>query len=170
MDHVRATIQQIAPVDSVEALEKASVAVRIATARFTGPGSAEIDGTTLRFRQALVATGASPAIPPIPGLSHVDYLTSDLKVCWSHGSSDEPVMLYSEVNDEGYEIRKVEVYRDGQLDYANAIRSTGTTQLSDKPMPNIKEIIAQAEFSPTISVLPSSRRSIEMRLKYLIEC
>lgn len=77
MDHVRATIQHIAPIDSVEALEQASVSVRTATARFTGPDSAEIDGTPLRFRQALVATGASPAVPPIPGLSEVDHLTSD---------------------------------------------------------------------------------------------
>jgi len=77
MDHVRASIQHIAPVDSVEALEKASVSVRTATAHFTGPDSAEIDGVPVRFRQALVATGASPAVPPIPGLSEVDHLTSD---------------------------------------------------------------------------------------------
>ena len=31
----------------------------------------------MRFRQALVATGAAPAVPPIPGLSEVDHLTSD---------------------------------------------------------------------------------------------
>jgi len=89
MDHVRATIQHIAPVDSVEALEKASVSVRTATARFTGPDSAEIDGTPLRFRQALVATGASPALPSIPGLSDVDYLTSD--TVW--GLSELPAEL-----------------------------------------------------------------------------
>ncbi len=77
MDHVRAAIAYIAPGDSVEALERASVAVRTGTARFTGPDSAEIDGTTVRFRQALLATGASPAVPPIPGLSDVEYLTSD---------------------------------------------------------------------------------------------
>ncbi len=56
MDHARAAIQHIAPVDSVEALEKASVSVRTATAWFTEPDSAEIDETPLRFRQALVAT------------------------------------------------------------------------------------------------------------------
>ena len=89
MDHVRATIQHIAPVDSVEALEKASVSVRTATARFTGPASAEIDGTPLKFRQALVATGASPAVPLIPGLSDVDYLTSD--TVW--GLSELPAEL-----------------------------------------------------------------------------
>ncbi len=77
MDHVRSAIQHIAPIDSVEALEKASVSVRTATAHFTGPDTAEIDGVPVRFRQALVATGAAPAIPPIAGLSDVDYLTSD---------------------------------------------------------------------------------------------
>jgi len=77
MDHVRATIQHIAPVDSIEALEDADVSVRTGTARFTGADAAEIDGTPLRFRQALVATGAAPAVPPIPGLRDVDYLTSD---------------------------------------------------------------------------------------------
>jgi pyruvate/2-oxoglutarate dehydrogenase complex dihydrolipoamide dehydrogenase (E3) component len=89
MDHVRATIQHIAPVDSVEALEKASVSVRTATARFTGPNSAEIDGTLVRFRQALVATGATPAVPPLPGLNDVEYLTSD--TVW--GLSELPAEL-----------------------------------------------------------------------------
>ncbi len=77
MDHVRATIQHIAPIDSIEALEAAGVSVRTGTARFVGPDEAEVDGTRLRFRQALVATGASPAVPPIPGLGEVDHLTSD---------------------------------------------------------------------------------------------
>ncbi len=77
MDHVRAAIQRIAPVDSVEALENASVTVRRATARFTGAGSADLDGTTVQFRQALVATGAGPAVPPVPGLREVDFLTSE---------------------------------------------------------------------------------------------
>ena len=77
MEHVRAAIAHIAPIDSVEALEAASVSVRAGSARFTGPDTAEIDGTPVRFRQALVATGASPAVPPVPGLRDVDFLTSD---------------------------------------------------------------------------------------------
>jgi len=77
MAHVRAAIQRIAPVDSVEALEAAGVFVRTATARFVGSDSAELDGAPVAFRQALVATGASPAVPPIPGLSDIAYLTSD---------------------------------------------------------------------------------------------
>lgn len=77
MHHVRAAIDHIAPVDSVEALEESSVAVMEGTARFTSTSSAEIDGTRVRFRQALVATGASPALPGIPGLADVEHLTSE---------------------------------------------------------------------------------------------
>ncbi len=77
MDHVRATIQHIAPIDSIEALEGAGVSVRTGTARFVGPHEVEVEGRVLPFRQALVATGASPAVPAIPGLSEVDHLTSD---------------------------------------------------------------------------------------------
>ncbi len=77
MDHVRGAIRHIAPLDSVEALEHAGVSVRTGTARFTGPDSAEVDGVPLVFRQALVATGAAPTVPPGPGLREVDHLTSD---------------------------------------------------------------------------------------------
>ncbi len=77
MDHVRAAIAHIAPVDSIEALEEAGVSVRTGTARFTGPATADVDGRPVGFRQALVATGAAPAVPPVPGLADVDHLTSD---------------------------------------------------------------------------------------------
>ena len=77
MQHVRATIAHIEPVDSIRAIESAGVQVRTGTARFTGPSTVDIDGDTVAFRQALVATGASPAVPPVPGLDAVEYLTSD---------------------------------------------------------------------------------------------
>jgi mercuric reductase len=44
--------------------------------RFTSPEALEVDGRSLRARVYLVATGASPAAPPIPGLADVGYLTS----------------------------------------------------------------------------------------------
>ena len=44
--------------------------------RFTGPDTLEVDGRRVRARRYLVATGASPWIPPIPGLEETGYLTS----------------------------------------------------------------------------------------------
>jgi mercuric reductase len=45
-------------------------------ARFTGPDEIEVDGRKIRAGIFLVATGASPATPPIPGLAEAGYLTS----------------------------------------------------------------------------------------------
>ncbi len=44
--------------------------------RFTGPDTVEVDGRTLRAHKYLIATGASPWVPPIPGLEDTGYLTS----------------------------------------------------------------------------------------------
>ena len=45
--------------------------------RFSGPEVLEVDGRSIRARVYLVATGASPAAPPIPGLAEAGYLTSE---------------------------------------------------------------------------------------------
>ena len=77
MEHVHASISQIAPVDSIEALEADGVTVRTGHGRFVGDGLLDVDGETVRYAQAVLATGAAPAIPPIPGLADLEHLTSD---------------------------------------------------------------------------------------------
>jgi hypothetical protein len=71
-----------------------------------------------------------------------------LKVLWHHDCADDPVMIYSEIDDFGYEMRKIEVYRDGRYDFADEDCSSGVTILGEKPLPDIEEISKQAEFSP----------------------
>lgn len=44
--------------------------------RFLDPDTVEVDGRRLRSPAVIVATGASPTAPPIPGLSGTGYLTS----------------------------------------------------------------------------------------------
>ncbi len=77
MAHVRAAIARIEPVDSPDALRAAGASVVAGTARFTGPGRAEVDGEPVAFLQALVATGAAPWVPDLPGLAGADPLTSE---------------------------------------------------------------------------------------------
>lgn len=77
MAHVHGAQRQIAPVDSAATLEQAGVRVRSGQVRFTGPGTATIDGVPVGFRSALLATGSMPVVPPLPGLADVDPLTSD---------------------------------------------------------------------------------------------
>lgn len=45
-------------------------------ARFTGPDTIEVDGEPVTAAHYLIATGASPWVPPIPGLDETGYLTS----------------------------------------------------------------------------------------------
>lgn len=81
MARVRTSVEQIEPEDSADTLRAAGVRVAFGSARLTGPDRAEIqaDGppTEVRFRRALIATGAAPFVPPVPGLQDAPLLTSD---------------------------------------------------------------------------------------------
>jgi pyruvate/2-oxoglutarate dehydrogenase complex dihydrolipoamide dehydrogenase (E3) component len=76
-DHVKGVIAAIAPHDSQERFEKLGVEVIRAHARFVGPQEVEADGRRIRARRIVVATGSSPAVPPIPGLAEMPYLTNE---------------------------------------------------------------------------------------------
>jgi pyruvate/2-oxoglutarate dehydrogenase complex dihydrolipoamide dehydrogenase (E3) component len=76
-DHVKGVIAAIAPHDSQERFEGLGVRVIRAPARFVGPREVEADGTRVRARRIVVATGSSPAIPPIAGLAEVPHLTNE---------------------------------------------------------------------------------------------
>lgn len=76
-ERIADAITAIEPDDSPASLEAAGVSVITGTVRFTGLGVADIDGRTIRFRQALIATGSAPLIPPIPGLQDAPHVTSE---------------------------------------------------------------------------------------------
>ena len=73
-----------------------------------------------------------------------------VKVLWRHDLPEEPVELVSELDDEGWEVGKVEVYRDGRRGWANEENSSGSTMLSETEYPDLEYIAAQSEFSPSI--------------------
>ncbi|MFI9388568.1 DUF6881 domain-containing protein [Kutzneria sp. NPDC052558] len=70
-----------------------------------------------------------------------------LKVEWHHEFPDEPVTLYSEVGDDGYETRKVNLFPDGHLEWADEHHETAHTGVGEIPVPPIAEINEQDEFS-----------------------
>ncbi len=76
-DHVHGVIGGIAPHDSVERFEGLGVRVIQGAARFTGPKEVEVEGQRIRARRFVIATGSSPALPPIPGLDEVPFLTNE---------------------------------------------------------------------------------------------
>lgn len=82
MARVQRVIRDIAPHDSVERYTALGVDVVQGHARITSPWSVEVtraDGTqqTLTTRSIVIAAGASPFVPPIPGLREAGFLTSD---------------------------------------------------------------------------------------------
>jgi pyruvate/2-oxoglutarate dehydrogenase complex dihydrolipoamide dehydrogenase (E3) component len=77
MAHVKQAIAAIAPHDSPERLRREGVEVVSGTGRFTAADRLEVAGRVVRFRNAMIATGAAPLIPPIPGLRGSGALTSD---------------------------------------------------------------------------------------------
>ena len=81
MERVQRVIRTVAPHDSVERYTGLGVDVIVGTAKITSPWSVEtttMEGTrTLTTRSIVIAAGARPFIPPIPGLAEIDYLTSD---------------------------------------------------------------------------------------------
>ena len=75
--HVHEVIAAIAPNDSVERFEGLGVKVIPGAARFVGPRELEVNGTRIRARRIVVATGSKAAVPPIPGVESVPYFTNE---------------------------------------------------------------------------------------------
>lgn len=77
MERVRRVIAEIEPHDSMERYTGLGVECIQGEAKITSPHSVEVNGQTLTTRSIIIATGARPFVPPIPGIEKIDYLTSD---------------------------------------------------------------------------------------------
>ena len=77
MERVQSVIKKIEPHDSIERYTSLGVDCFTGAARILSPHEVEVNGKTLSTRNIIIATGARPTIPPIPGLDQVDYLTTD---------------------------------------------------------------------------------------------
>ena len=62
---------------------------------------------------------------------------------WFHDFADEPCCIYSELDDERYETRKIEVFKDGTTTRASTedLESDPMT-LADQPIPSVEEVNA----------------------------
>jgi len=77
MERVQAVIRDIEPHDSVERYTKLGVNCVEGEGEIVSPYEVRVNGQTLTTRSIVIATGARPFVPPIPGLDDVGYLTSD---------------------------------------------------------------------------------------------
>lgn len=88
MAHVNEVIAGIEPMDSQDRFEGLGVHVIRAYGRFVGPNEVEAGDTRIKARRIVIATGSSPMVPSISGLSDVPFLTNEtlweLNECTSH--------------------------------------------------------------------------------------
>ncbi len=94
MARVHGAIAAIEPNDSVERFSGMGVDVVEGYARILDPWTVEIkrnDGETQRLttRSIIIATGAAPFVPPLPGIESTGYLTSD--TLWDEMAKRETV-------------------------------------------------------------------------------
>ena len=77
MERVQRVVNTIEPHDSTERYTDLGVDCIRGEARIASPYTVEVNGKSLSTKSIIVATGASPFVPSLPGLDTIDYLTSD---------------------------------------------------------------------------------------------
>jgi pyruvate/2-oxoglutarate dehydrogenase complex dihydrolipoamide dehydrogenase (E3) component/uncharacterized membrane protein YdjX (TVP38/TMEM64 family) len=77
MERMRRLRAGISHHDSAQRFRDLGVDVFLGQARFTGPETVEVEGKTLRFKKAVIATGGRAVRPSVPGLAEAGYLTNE---------------------------------------------------------------------------------------------
>ena len=75
--HVHGAIAAIAPTDSEARFRALGATVLRGEARFVAPDTLGVDGRRLTARRIVIAAGSRAAMPPIPGLDRVPFLTNE---------------------------------------------------------------------------------------------
>lgn len=81
MERMREIRTRISPADSAARYRELGVDVFIGEGHFSGPDTVDVAGRRLRFKKAVIATGARAMVPPIAGLEETGYLTNE-NVFW----------------------------------------------------------------------------------------
>jgi len=69
-----------------------------------------------------------------------------IDVKWHHTNPDDPSRLVSELDEDRWEVRKLEFYTDGRVGFASEKSATLGAALSLEPLPSIDEINCDAQF------------------------
>ena len=77
MERVQRVVKAIEPHDSVERFTSLGVDCVQGTARIVSPWEVQVNGRVISAPNIVIASGARPLVPDIPGLQQLDYLTSD---------------------------------------------------------------------------------------------
>ncbi len=91
MERVQRIVAAIEPHDSKERYAKLGVECIEGEAMIKTPYEVEVNGRTITTRSIIIAAGARPFVPPIPGIEEVGHLTSD--TVWSLRKRPERLLV-----------------------------------------------------------------------------
>ncbi|HIF9433296.1 TPA: dihydrolipoyl dehydrogenase [Photobacterium damselae] len=91
MTRVQKVISKIEPHDSIERYRSLGVNCITGEAIIRSPWEVEVDGKIITTKNIVIATGARPLVPNIPGLQSVNYLTSD--TVWSQQEQPQKLLV-----------------------------------------------------------------------------
>ncbi|MEM9646510.1 MAG: FAD-dependent oxidoreductase, partial [Planctomycetota bacterium] len=77
MERMRKLRADISPHDSAARFRDLGIDVFIGNGKFTSAGTVDVDGQSLSYKRAVIATGARAAKLPIPGLDEINALTNE---------------------------------------------------------------------------------------------
>ena len=77
MERMRRLRAELSPHDSASRFRELGVDVYFGAGVFQSPDTLEVGGQTLRFKRAIIATGARASVPPIAGIEEAGYLTNE---------------------------------------------------------------------------------------------
>ncbi len=77
MERMRRIRAEISAHDSVERFSQLGIDIFLGQGEFLGSDSLQVGEQTLKFKKAVIATGARAFVPPIPGLDDTGYLTNE---------------------------------------------------------------------------------------------
>ena len=69
-----------------------------------------------------------------------------LRVKWKHLNPDEPVMLYSELDENRMQHRKIDIFLDGRWGFADEHEEVGGSGLGEAPTPTVEQLNSDPEY------------------------
>lgn len=77
MAHVKQTIADIAPHDSVERFEGLGCQVILGQGQFSNDHTLQVNNKNIQAKRFVIATGSSPFIPPVKGLANINFFSNE---------------------------------------------------------------------------------------------
>jgi hypothetical protein len=69
-----------------------------------------------------------------------------ISIDWKHNFADEPIKIFSEVDSQGWEKRKIEIFPDDSVAFASLESYFGDSYLSEAQLPSLSEINSDPQF------------------------